>query len=148
MKLKLVTLTALATVWLVCSAGPVISTPVDNFKAIGKIKTGTVFIDISTVQVDKDPTGGPIAAMIVKVKLNKPTTNGVVSVDNATVFSCREKTATIVASTTYDAQNVLLSASETTHVLPWVKGTDGAIDLIMKKLCAGYRQLPPGAREA
>lgn len=148
MKLKLAVLSALAFVYLVCLAGPITSEPQSTFHEIGKISSGTVSIDLSSVKIDKDPSGAPIAAMIVKVRLKKPI-SGTFSVDNATVFSCRERSALIVASTSYDAKDVMLQSSQDERAIPWVKGSGGAVDFIMEKLCAGYKQpLPRGVREA
>lgn len=138
----------LASAYLFLTAGAAQPAEVSTIHEIGRTKYATVSIDVSTVRIDNDRDGGLIAAMMVRVKLNKPIKN-THTVDNATVFSCALKTATIVASRSYDAKNEVIDASETERTLPWVKGSDSAINIVMERLCKGQKEpLQRGVLEA
>jgi hypothetical protein len=138
-----VVFSALASVYLLL-IGAVTSTPVDSFKEIGKTSYGVVFIDTSSVRLDRDREGGLIAGMTLKITLNKPL-KGTRSIINATVFSCNAEAALVVASTTFDEKGAVINSSEQKNTIPWVKGSDSAVHVVMEKLCKGHEKpLPRG----
>jgi hypothetical protein len=141
-----VVFSALASVYLLLT-GPVTGADaitLDSFKEIGKTSYGVVFIDTSSVKLDKDREGGLIAGMMVKVKLNKPQ-RGTHAVVNAVVFSCNAEAAMVVASTALDEKGAIINSSEQKSTIPWVKGSDSATHVIMEKLCRGHEKpLPRG----
>lgn len=149
MKLKALVLTVLAGVALLCAASPITSEPSSTFREIGKIPTGIVSVDLTSIQVDRDRVGMPIASMIIRVRHTKPLA-GALLTERGMVFSCFDKSAMVVVSTTYGDKEVVLQTDVNRAIVPWVKGNgDRAVDLVMTKLCAGYRPpLPRGVREA
>jgi hypothetical protein len=125
----------------------------DGFYEIGKTSYATVSINRDSVQLSHKSDGSLIASMLVKVRLNTPTKvegkPDMRSVVNATVFSCADKAAMVVASSALDEKNELIFSNEKKTMIPWVRASDSAVDLVMKTLCAGEKPpKKPGERDA
>lgn len=134
-------LSLLASAFISVAAVPLAADPPKGetilFKEIGKTTYARVFVDPTSVKFDHDRDGSPIASMLLKINLNKPTKAGVHSIVNAVVFACSAESALVVTSASLGKDGEIQNEDKREQVVPWVRGSDSVTNVIMEKLCEG-----------
>jgi hypothetical protein len=113
--------------------------PAFNFVHIGKTTFASVFIDSTSVLIDKDSDGNPMYGMVIKIELDEPVKQNsgtAAAVVNLIAASCALESVMVIATNTLDENGKSIGSSEKEKIIHWVKGSDSATNVIMSKLCA------------